>query len=308
MRSASGTQRVKWLISVLAFLLVNGYITYQFYREWPKIQAFDWSTVNISFLYIAIIVQFSSLLVSVLGWAFMLKQFGSAAPWLIHFKILTLSNLARKLPIGLGLSILSRAYFYTRDTTSRAQIVLMSLLEVPIFGIASLIVVLLTSLLPNATLIPINIYVLIGLLTACLLLIPSPVFRFLLNYVSRHQLTEQALQPKWYHFYIWIVFAALMIVLGGYTMSLFTAAIGFTKDPLLPSLVQCWALIVLSGTIAGLLPVDIGINNSMTLVLLTALMPMHQSLLLLIGWRIWTTLNEIVWGILGLLVDLWYAV
>jgi uncharacterized membrane protein YbhN (UPF0104 family) len=296
------TRRAEWIVSLIAFCVVNGYIAYRFYREWPEISAFNWQATEPVYLVAAALVQFVSLLVVIAAWSYILRRYGQQISFRRHFKIYTLSNLARKLPAGIGLNVISRVYMYDQDGSNRAQIVLISLLELPILAIAAALVTLITLLLPGGQNIALDPKVFAGAIIVCLMLIPTPLFRKLLSRVARNQSGLQQYQPQWYDLYVWVILTAITIILGGCTLFLFTYSLGIIQVNAAATFVQCWALIVLTGTVIGILPIDIGALNGVTLVLLATLMPMPQAILLLVAWRLWVTANEIIWGAIGLVV------
>ena len=110
---------------------------------------------------------------------------------------------------------------------------------------------------------------------------------------------QQALD--WKHILRWIAVNTFTITLGGVTLFFFCQA--FHVVPTAPlTLVQYWAMIVVSGMFLVWLPIDIGAANSLTIVLLANLMPMPQAVFILVVWRFWNTLNEMLWGALGFMV------
>lgn len=294
------TQRWQWLLGILAFTIVNGYIVYRLYREWDQITAFEWQRVQPQYLIFAAIIQFIGLLLVVGVWGYILRQYGYEIPYRRHFKVYTLSNLARKLPGGLGVDLLSRVYLYGKDGGDRVQVSFATLLEPIILGIAATIVLLLTLLISGISQTYINPLILVGVLAGFLIIIPSPLFRLLLKRISRG--TAEHSQLRWHHLYRWVAFNTLTIALGGVTLFLFCRSFGVVEDSSLPMLIQYWALVVVSSVLLIWLPVDLGVANGITVLALATLMPMPQAIVLLVAWRVWTTVTEMVWGALGFIL------
>jgi hypothetical protein len=50
------------------------------------------------------------------------------------------------------------------------------------------------------------------------------------------------------------------------------------------------------------LPESKGVTSGIVVVILATMMPMPQAIVLLIAWRIWNSLNEVLWGGVGFVV------
>ena len=298
-RSSFSAKRWQWLIGILAFLLVNSYIVYRLSHEWHTLESFDWTQVDWRYLVFAALVQFTGLLIAIAIWAFIMRQSGVDLPFRRHFKIYTLGNLARKLPGGLGVDLLSRIYWYDHDGADKATVSFVTLVEPIILGISAIIVLLSTLVFTSTMLTEINVVIPVLVLIFFLILLPTPLFRRLLVRVSHVPDGQQALD--WKHILRWIAVNTFTITLGGVTLFFFCQA--FHVVPTAPlTLVQYWAMIVVSGMFLVWLPIDIGAANSLTIVLLANLMPMPQAVFILVVWRFWNTLNEMLWGALGFMV------
>jgi glycosyltransferase 2 family protein len=293
-------QRRQWIIGVIAFVLVNGYIIYRLSREWQAVSSFEWDRIEPSFLAAAVAVQFIGVLLVVAAWSFVLRQYQYRLPYRRHFKVYTLANLARKLPGGIGVDLVSRVYMYDQNGGDRVTISFATLIEPLILGISATIVLLLT-MLPWNGLTPI-IDPLIPAVTLIIFLaiIPTPIFRALLTRVSRTPPEQQ--QLRWHHLIHWSAINAVTIALGGVTLFLFCRGLGVVGDTALLTLVQYWAFVIVSGVLFAWLPIDIGATNSVTILALATIMPMPQALLTLVLWRLWITLNEMLWGAIGFLI------
>lgn len=289
----------RWLIGLLLFLPLNGYILYRLYADWEKIRSMeDWLHPDMGGVVLTAGVQLIGLLVAIYAWFYILQKLGYLVSFQRHFKIYTISKMARLIP-GIGWDILSRVYLYTRDGGSKIEVTVATVVEIGIFGLSSAIVASVTGLFAAE-----NNYIhpaiLIGVLVLLLLFIPSPLFRRLLAWVNRHH--TGAFDLEWYHFINWIMLNTLTIALGGVTFFLFSRALGVVDETALIPLVQGWALTMVAGSLLFWLPVGMGVSNSIVVLILSTMMPTPEALLLLIAWRVWNTLNELVWGLIGFML------
>jgi len=290
------TKRWQWALGLLSFVLVNGYILYRLAQDWSSVQSLDWIKPNIGLLVLTSVVQFLSLLLSIYSWTYVVRQFGYQIPFWQHFKIYTLSNLARKLP-GVGWDILARAYLYQKQGGARVHVISSTVMEIVIFGISATIVALLTMLLPGNRLPLVNPMVLLIVLAVFLVLIPSPLFRWFLRWLNRNHESQPDL--RWYHVLNWTILNTITIALGGVTIYLFFLSLGVIDQQALIPIIQCWALVVVAGTLLFWLPVDLGITASIIVLVLSTMVPMGQALILMLALRFWNSLTEIAWGIIG---------
>jgi len=292
------THRWQWLGGILCFVIVNGYIAYRLYRDWGEVQAlgWDWLRPDAPLLVLTSVVQLFGVLAAVYSWMYVLRQFGYTIPFRRHFKIYALSNLARKIP-GIGWDILSRVYLYRQDGGDKVQVSVASVVEMTIFGISSVVVALVAMLLPGSLTGYISPWLLVGVLVAFGALIPSPLFRRFLNWLNRS--AQADLQLRWHHLLNWALLNVVTIFLGGLALFLFCRAFGLVDNSAFVPIVQGWALTMVSGVLLFWLPADLGVTSGIIVLVLSTMMPFPQALVVLIAWRIWNTLNEIIWGGIG---------
>jgi hypothetical protein len=300
LRISFSTRRWQWIIGICAFVIINSYIGYRLWREWPTIAHFGWTQADMRYLVAAAGVQFGGLLIAIRVWGFVLGRSGARLPFRRHFKVYTLGNLARKLPGGIGVDLLSRIYIYDQDGVDRVTVSFVTLIEPLIMGIAATIVLIVTMLTIGNASVPINPLIPLGILAVFLALLPTPLFRRLLVRVSRVSPDQQ--QLRWYDLLLWVCTNIVTITLGGVTLFLVCRAFGVIDDRAFGTIVQYWALVIVSGLLVAWLPFDFGTSNSVTILVLATLMPMPQALAMLVVWRIWNTLSEMIWGTLGFAV------
>lgn len=290
------SRRFQWTAGVVIFLLVNGYIAYRLYKDWGQVQSIDWLNLNMGLLALTATAQFIGLLIAIAGWRYILHQFGYRISFWEHFRIYTISNLIRKLP-GIGLGILSRVYMYRQRGGDEIQISVTSLTEFVIFGISGAIITLVGMLLPGGYTPPVPPLVLVGVLAVFACLIPSPLFRRFLRWINRNK--QEHLRLRWYHILYWVALNTITTTIGGTTLFFFCLAFGSVDESALIPLIQGWALTITSGSLLFWLPESKGVTSGILAVILATMMPMPQAVVLLIAWRIWNSLNEVLWGTIG---------
>ena len=290
------SRRWQWIGGLVCFLLINGYIAYRLYKDWHQLEAVEWIRPDPILLGITVIIQFIGLLIVIYSWQYILKQFGYQISFRRHFKVYTISILAHKIP-GIGWDIISRVYMYHRDGGDKIQVSIATLVEVVILGIAAILVSLITLFLPSGQIEYIHPPLLISILVFFVVLICSPIFQRFLKWLNREKHAQFEL--SWYHMLSWVLMNTLTITLGGVSLFFFCRAFHVVDIIAFVPLIQTWALTVVSGSLLTWIPVDIGVTSSVIVLILATMMPMPQALMLLIAWRIWSTLNQLLWGGIG---------
>ncbi len=296
-RTSFQSRRWQWLLGLAFFLLVNGYIGYRLYQDREQIAQLRNVQIEPIWLGLAFAVQTAGMLIAVGGWGGMLRRSGYGIPLRTHFRIYALSNLAARLP-GIGMVAVSRAFLYGQRGVDGVQVAVLALLEPPVFGFAGLIVALVTFMVPGSTRDYANPWLLAGVLAALLLLLPSPLFRRLLDWlVARH---PAAATLRWQHLLIWAVRNIATIILGGLALYFVCRSVSFIPESALIPLVQCWALLVVTGSLLFWIPFDLGVTSGVLVIILSTMMPAPQALLILVIWRVWGMLVDLTWGAAGL--------
>ncbi len=296
-RTSFQSRRWQWLLGLAFFLLVNGYIGYRLYQDRDQIAQLRNVQIEPIWLGLAFAVQTAGMLIAVGGWGGMLRRSGYGIPLRTHFRIYALSNLAARLP-GIGMVAVSRAFLYGQRGVDGVQVAVLALLEPPVFGFAGLIVALVTFMVPGSTRDYANPWLLAGVLAALLLLLPSPLFRRLLDWlVARH---PAAATLRWQHLLIWAVRNIATIILGGLALYFVCRSVSFIPESALIPLVQCWALLVVTGSLLFWIPFDLGVTSGVLVIILSTMMPAPQALLILVIWRVWGMLVDLTWGAAGL--------
>lgn len=289
----------QWLLGIVCFFLVNGYIGYLLYKDWGALQqdGWDWLQPDFRWLGLTALIQFIGLLCAIYGWWFIMRQFGYDISFRRHYKNYTLANLARKLP-GIGWDILSRVYLYQKEGGSKMQVSIATVTETIILGISSTIIALITLTLPGSFTNDINPWILLTILVVFVALLPTPLFRRFLDWLNTYN--QAGANLRWQHLLSWVGFNLITITLGGIALYCFCNAFGFDGSATIVPIIQCWALVMVFGVILSWIPADLGVSNGIIIVALSTMMPAHQAIVLLVAWRVWNTVNEIVWGGIGL--------
>jgi Predicted integral membrane protein len=297
--SSFQSHRWQWLLGISCFFLVNGYIGYLLYKDWGALQqdGWNWLRPDIRWLALTAVVQFIGLLFAISGWWFIMRQFGYDISFRRHYKNYTIASLARKLP-GIGWDIISRVYLYQKEGGSKVQVSIATVTETIILGVSSTIIALITLALPGSLVNSINPWILVAILAVFVSLVPTPLFKRFLDWLNRYN--QAGANLRWQHLFAWVGFNLISITLGGVGLYCFCSAFGFDGSASLVPVIQCWALVMVSGIILAWIPADLGVTNGIIIVALSTMMPAHQAIVLLVAWRVWNTINEIVWGGIGL--------
>lgn len=291
------SRRWQWILGLVFFLAINGYIAYRLYQERDQIAQLRDIHIEPVWLIIAFIVQTAGVLNAVDSWGAMLRRFGYQLPLWTHFRIYALSNLAARLP-GIGLTAASRAFMYNQRGIDAVQVAAMALLEPPVFGVAAAIVALISLILPGGASGFVNPWALMGACGIVFIVLISPLFRRLLDWlVARH---PAAATVQWHHVLVWTARNTITIVLGGIALYCVCRAASAIPESAFVLLIQCWALLVVAGSLLFWIPVELGITSGILVLTLSTMMPMPHALLLLIAWRVWGVLVDLTWGAAGL--------
>ncbi|ABU56275.1 hypothetical protein [Roseiflexus castenholzii] len=291
------SRRWQWTLGVIFFLAINGYIGYRLYQDREQIAQLSNIRIESVWLVIAFGVQTAGMLNAVDAWSTIFRHLGYNLPLRIHFRIYALSNLAARLP-GIGVTAASRAFLYGQRGVDGIQVAAIALMEPPVFGVAAIVVALAMLAFPGSIGSFVNPWVLIGAFGITLIILPSPLFRRLLDWLIARHPGSATLQ--WQHVLIWAGRNILTIVLGGIALYCVCRAASAIPESALALLIQCWALLVVAGSLLFWIPVELGITSSILVLTLAMMMPMPQALLLLIAWRVWGMLVDLVWGTAGL--------
>lgn len=290
-------RRWQWTLGLIFFLAINGYIAYRLYQERDQITRLRDVHIEPVWLIFAFIAQTIGVLNAVDSWGAMLHQFGYYLPLRTHFRIYALSNLAARLP-GVGITAASRAFMYNQRGIDAVQVAAMALLEPPVFGIAAAIVALISLTLPGGSSSFVNPWALVGACSVAFIVLISPLFRRLLDWLAARHPAAEAMH--WRHVLVWTARNTITIVLGGIALYCVCRAASAIPDTAFVPLIQCWALLVVAGSLLFWIPVELGITSGLLVLTLSTMMPMPHALLLLIAWRVWGVLVDLTWGAAGL--------
>jgi hypothetical protein len=291
------SRRWQWAVGIIFFSVINGYIGYRLYQERDQIAQLRDIHIEPVWLLLAFIVQTAGVLNAVDSWGAMLRRLGHQLPLRTHFRIYALSNLAARLP-GIGITAASRAFLYNQRGVDGVQVAAMALLEPPIFGVAAAIVALISLMLPGSASDFVNPWVLVGVCSVVFIILISPLFRRLLDWLVARHLAAATLQSR--HVLVWAARNTITIVLGGIALYCVCRAASTIPDSSFVLLIQCWAWLVVAGSLLFWIPIELGVTSSILVLTLSTIMPMPHALLLLIGWRVWGVLVDLTWGAAGL--------
>jgi hypothetical protein len=291
------SKRWQWLAGLAICAVVYGYIGLRLWR--------DWRTLDLSMfqlrpgpLFFSWAAHGIGTLIAISTWMLLLRQMGYALPLRRHIKVYTTSNLVRRLP-GFVWWVVGRAYMYDHDGVSKLETSAGSLLEMILISAGATAVALLTMLLSFGTPQAVNPLVLAGLLIALGALLQPRLFALI-----RRRLTLAADLPSisWRRLAFWLINEMLVVTLGGLALYFMLAAIYPVTAVAALGAIQGWALMVVSGMLLVWLPIDFGISNGVLVLILSVFLPAPVAFVVVVIWRCWVAVCELLWGVFGLLL------
>lgn len=289
------SKRWQWLAGLLIGGAIYAYIGLRLWR--------DWRTLDLSVFQLhpgTLMLSWGAhgigTLIAIWTWMLLLRQMGYTLPLRRHIKVYTTSTLARRLP-GFVWWVVGRAYMYDRDGIGKLETSAGSLLEMMLTGAAATAVALLTMLLSSGAPQMVNPLVLAGLFIVLLALLEPRLFSLIRR---RLTLTTELPAIRWRQLLLWLVNEMLVIALGGVALYFMLAAIYPVTPIAVFGAVQGWALMVVSGMLLVWLPIDFGISNGVLVLILSAFLPAPVAFVVVVVWRCWVIVCELLWGVFGL--------
>jgi hypothetical protein len=253
----------------------------------------------------ASLAQIIGYLLFVSLWARLFNWLNYPLHFFKHLKVYAYSGLANKLP-GFFWSVATKIYLYGRYGVARSATAVNIGLELLMMGVAASMLTLLVSILSPGREAFLPLWVSAGALLVCLAGSHPQVLQRLLRLLPNPDLAESFNRLQWSQVLLTIAGHTLVILLGGTCLfGVIAAVVGF--DAGLYSLaVQTWALTMLWSTLLAWLPSDFGLRQGPFLVMLTAVFPGSLVVVLLVAWRLWFNVMEVLWGGCGLAIALFW--
>lgn len=290
-------KRWQWLFGLLIGGAIYGYIGLRLWR--------DWRTLDLSMFQLRpgpLLLSWGAhgvgTLIAIWTWMLLLRQMGYHLPLRRHIKVYTTSSLARRVP-GFVWWLVGRAYMYDRDGISKLETSAGALLEMLLTAAAATAVALLTMAVSIGEPQSVNPLVLVGLFVALAALLHPRLFALI-----RRKLTLTVDLPaiSWWQLGVWLINEMLVVTLGGTALYFMLAAVYPVAPAALIGAVQGWALLVVSGMLLVWLPVDFGISNGVLVLILSVFLPAPVAFVVVVIWRCWVAVCELLWGLFGLLL------
>lgn len=290
-------KRWQWAAGLLICAALYGYVGLRLWRDW---RGLDLSVFQLHYLPLgmSLLVQGAGTLLAIWTWMLLLRQMGYPIPFKRHIRVYTTTNLARRLP-GFVWWVVGRAYMYDRDGVSKLETSAGSALEM-ILGAAaaaavSAVMLLTTSLGDHQ----VNSVVVIAMLVALMSLLHPRLFSWLR---ARLGLSSAIPMIGWGHLLFWLVCQMMVIVTGGLALYWMLVAIYPIPTTAVFGAILGWSLTILSGSILFWLPIDFGISGAVMLLILSSFLPTPVALVVVVAWRCWVIICELIWGVCGLLM------
>ena len=236
----------------------------------------------------------------VLGWL------GYELPFSEHQKIYAYSDLAAKVP-GIFWGYASRIYLYHRLGVARSVAGIAIVLELITLGVASSLIGLLILLIEPSMGGAIPVPVLLGALAVCALATNPRFLRVLVSRFANQALRDALERLPWGAMVFSVSCYAGIIVMGGLCLFGIGMAINPGNSALALVMIGIWALTLVWGVLISWLPADFGLRQGPLLVLLGLYFSPALTLVIILAWRIWLNLIEIMWGAVALTLTLIFS-
>ena len=275
---------IRRFLTVLMTLATLGILGWMIYQNRESLLAIRWQVRPVpllaSFLVYALCIG-----VAAVNWGFMMRTFGSLAPWRIHLTTYYISLLMGRLPIPLGY-VAGRLLFYD-DETSKLTISFASAVELALIVLASAGASLIFWVQPG-------IFKDWKVSAALLLLCLIAVHPHLLNRLLALLRVQGVRQLRYLHTLAWLAVSGLVWILSGSVLFLLISSIYPLPVSRLTWVIGAWSLSNLAAIIMVFLPVGLGLRELALSALLSLFLPPGVSALIAILSRVLMTIFELI--------------
>lgn len=293
------SNRLKIFLSFLAVLIVILLLIYSLLNQKEILLLIQWD-LNLKFLALTLLIYLFALFVIFFVWYLIMKKVGYKDSIKNHLIVFSKSIVARRIPLPIWY-VGSRFYFYNNSEEQKSKIAIATIFEIMLTGLAGLLVALILSALYFK-----YYYVWFIILVYLILLIMTFSYDkpqvFLINTFLRIFKKESALMviPA-KDIWLWFIIYGLSWVMSGFTLYFgIKAVILIEIDFVFVLLIS--AISGLIGYFSMILPAGFGLKEITTGILLTQSLPFGVGLLLGIVNRFFTTVIEIIWSLVIMVI------
>lgn len=290
------TNKWQWAGGSVLVTGAYGIIAYRLWREWSGLDLSRFR-IHYSILAASWLAHATGTLVAIWIWAVLMRQMGHTMPLKRHISVYSTSNLVRRLP-GFLWGVIGRAYLYHRDGVSKLETSVAALMEMLLMTTAALAIGVLSAQVSSELPQQVSLPTLLILLIVCIGgLHPR------LGEILRRRFPKLGVLPliNWRCLMLILSGEVVVIILGGVSLYFLLAAVYPVRADVLLVAVRGWALSIVANAVLFWLPFDFGLGSGFLVLLLGGSIPMPVAVVLVIMWRCWIGLLELLWGLAGLL-------
>jgi len=288
------------ILPALAISLPFIFLGYTIYRNWHEVVSYEW-TVNYAYVALSFILYSLALGVAIRGWGSIMERLGGPSSFRNNARIYCLSSLARRLP-GTIWFIAGRVYWYEKEGVAKSITSAGVLWEMILMILSGLLVYLSSlPLCPDLYSEGTSFLLLLSIPLGIAVIHPTALgigLNFLLRKLGRRQVLISKVSHK--DTLGWLFLYALVWIMGGMILFLFTSAFHPMSIIHLPALIDIWALSGVTACLIFFVPAGLGIKEVTLALLLSRYLPLPMATVIVLLLRVWLTLSELVWTLVYL--------
>jgi hypothetical protein len=297
----SRSQHFRWPsfvggILLLSFFFAAGAVLW---RDGHKLSQ-EIEQVHYGLLSFSFVVEVTGWLLAVFVWQRMVSRFDVRVPWRDHLRIYAYSMLGIAVP-GRIWAVAGRIALYERQGVPKLRIVVASVIEYLLIGLAGLLVFGLVAGISQGSPIWEQPVIAGVLVVMALLLVQPPLFNRLSAWLLQHsQRLEAPPRPMQYRdLMLWLGLESLVIVIGGIAVYVLFSSLSTPSPQLFVAILAAWAAAAVAGNLFFWIPGPV-VRDGFMIAILAYTMPASLAVLFVLIVRVWTvasilTLVGLVW-------------
>ncbi len=283
----------RWL-QVAFFLTILGFLLAALVSGWDQVVTFDWR-LNLPALAGAMLLLVIYMLLHGMLWTWMVRRLSLALPYGMGVRIYLSSQLAKYIPGGI--------WSFASVGLSGAQLGLPGTLLLLIYLVSTLLVLGVSALFAVPTLLVLfaaapGVNVLVGVVLLAGVLLLPPSLRWLIRAVVRWRKLDAGIAAERLTGYrvmlrLLLVFAAIHLLAFGAFFLYFTSLVDVTLDQGIYA-AMAWSGSWFTGLVILIVPSGMGVREATLVLLLAPIVPAPVAIALAFGYRLFTTLLDLL--------------
>lgn len=231
---------------------------------------------------------------AILAWGQIMNSLGKPVAWREHFRVYSITNLARGLP-GPLLHVAGRLMYYGKDRGTIAVVSIGSGLEILLTVLAALLVSLLTLSSERVGGVISPIWIIVVLIIGLGALHPR-LASALVRRASGAGDEDSEIRLNYWQTFRWLIWYGADWIMGGLMFFALIGALTPISPRQLPYVIGAWSLAGLVSVLTSFLPVSLGIRELALSLLLMEILPSGVAVVFAILSRILLTLYVVAWA------------